>query len=295
MDSSKWNFEATNLAVFLIPSVVIPTILLILAFLQPTKRQMNRWAAVCGVALTDTNHEQVRAHLTRVRRFRSVAAFPFWWLAWLPLINTAYPTRFATPFPAITAYLAGALLAEVTGNRVRTPATAERRAALLTRTVDDYGPRWIRTFPYVLVAAGALSVVLAEFLDGTDVDATAAVTVALAAAFSGGSLLVGYTIVRRPQRGSEPDVLAADDALRSAGVSTAFAAASLSGIVAAWTGIGSVMPVATGVWGFLLLLPVSLAAYGATIGLLMLIIRQEALGHRKRHRQARTATEAVPA
>ena len=293
MDSSNWNVEAGNLAAFLGLGVGIPAVFLVLAFVQPTKRQMERWAAVCSVTLTDTNRDQVRSHLSRVRRFRSLVAFPFWCVWWIPFVNTGFPPGHATPLPAIAAYLAGALFAEATGGGARTPATAERRAALMTRTMEDYAPRWIRTLPYLLVTTGALAVVLARVFHGPHVPTEAAVTVALSAIFSTCALLVGSAIVRRPQRGSEPDVLAADDALRSTGVSTALAAGSLGGLLAATTGGGALIPATSNAWWLLLLIPGVLVIQGLAIGLLMLVIRQETLGYRRRYRQARTTTRTV--
>ena len=288
--SSGWRVDANSMAAFLLPGVLIPLVLLVLAFLQPTKRQMNRWAAVCGVTLTEANREQVRSHLARGRRFRSMAAFPFWWLGSIRVIYAPFPDALASIVPAMAAYLGGALLAELTGGGAKVPASAPRRAALLTRTMDDYAHRWVRKLPYVLLATGVLSVAWTRFRHAPGPVTKSEIIVSLATVFAGGALLVGRTIVRRPQRGDEPDVLAADDGLRATAISTAHAAGALAGLYAAWTGLGSLIPTDGWSWWLLVLvLPATLAANGLGIGLVTVVVRQETWGYRRRHRQVPTA------
>lgn len=283
MDLSGWRTDAGSLTAFLVPGVFVPLLLLVLAFWQPTRRQVRRWGAVCDVVITDGNEEQVRSHLGRGRRFRSVAAFPFWWLMGIRVVYADFPAALASPYPAIAAYVGAALFAEATSTTATAP-VAVRHATLLARSMADYVPRWTRVLPWALIVLGAAATVLGRHVDSSTSTRQAAVVVVAAAAFTAAAEMVGHRLVRRPQRGSDPDVLAADDGLRAAGVSTAQAAAGLAGVAAAWTGVAAGTPVATGAW-VLAFAPPSMTAMGLAIGFLCCIVRQETWGYRRRHRQ----------
>lgn len=291
MSGSGWDTDAGGMAAFLIPGVVVPFVLLVLALLQPTKRQVRRWGAVCDVAITDANEEQVRTHLARGRRFRSLAAFPFWWLMGIRAIHADFPAALASPVPGIAAYVGGALLAEVT-SAPATSTEAVRRATLLPRSIDDYTPNWTRLLPWILIAVGAVATALGRHVDSITSTAHGVTVVLLAIAFAGFAELVSRYLVRRPQRGGDPDVLAADDGLRAVGVSTAQAAAGLAGLAAASAGLDAGVPTVTGAWGFLLV-PFIFADLGLTVGLLCCIVRQETWGYRRRQRHQ--IPVAVPA
>lgn len=287
---TNWNTDGGSLAAFLIPGVIVPAALLVSAFWQPTRRQVLRWGTVCDVTITDANEGRVRSHLGRVRRFRSVAAFPFWWLIGIRLVYADFPEAWSSPLPAIAAYVGGALLAELTSAPLSAPGTV-RRATLLARSTSDYLPRWTRLLPWSLIGVGAAALIVGSLLRSTGSTVQASVVVVLAAAFAGFAELVSRALVRLPQRGDDLEVLAADDGLRAAGASTAEAGASLAGVAAAWTGIQAAAP-ATGGW-WLLLFPVWLVLSGLTVGLLCCIVRQETWGYRRRHHQP--AIQVVPA
>lgn len=282
----EWQTDAGSLAAFIIPGVLAPALLLVMAFVQPSERQVRRWGAVCGVAITEGNQEQVRSHLARVRRFRSIAALPFWWLMSVRAVTDDFPAALASPVPAISAYLVGALVAEVTAPRPRA-AGPVRRAPLIARSSSDYAPRWIRRLPWMLIAVGAAATLLGRNADSSTSTRHGAVVVVLAAALAAAAQLAGGVVARRPQAGADPDALAADDGLRATGMSTALGAASLAGLMAIWAGFAAALPVLTGAWVFVVL-PFSLAVYGFSIVLLCCIVRQETWGYRLRHRQRPT-------
>lgn len=291
MNGSGWHTDPGSMAAFLIPGVIVPTVLLVLAFWQPIGYQVDRWGAACGVAMTEANEAQVRAHLARGRRFRSLAAFPFWWLGAIRVIHASFPHAYASIGPGIAAYLAGALLAEVTSAPI-TSAEPVRRAPLLTRSIDDYTPSWPRLLPWLLIAVGAIATARSRNIDGATSTAHGIAMVLFAVAIAGFAELVSRYLVRRPQRGGDPGVLAADDGLRATGVSTALAAASLAGLAAASAGIQAATSTATWEGGLLPTLVV-VASSGISIGLLLCVVRQETLGYRRlRRHQAPVAAPA---
>ena len=275
------DVDGPSLFWFLVPGVLVPGALLVLSFWSPTRRQVRRWGAACGVAITTDNEPVVRSHLGRSRRFRSVASFPFWWLASVRLVDSDFPALLATPVIGLAAYLVGALVAELTSPLV---APAGRRSALLSpRRIGDYRPSWLRNLVIALfgIAAGATAI---RFT----VDEPAgqarhlAVTFALAILVVVVSEIAARSIVRRPQRGTSSDLLAADEGLRAAAVATTSGASVLAGIGAAAIASASAVPAGSGGPWMLLLVLWLLALEAAAGGVLLLIVRQETWGYRRR-------------
>lgn len=105
--------DATSLFVLLVPGALIPTVLLFRAFGAPSPRQLRKWASGCGVTITTENEALIRTHLGRVRRFRSVAAFPFWWIGTALVFGSDFPARHRSsrdvgvPAPASSAHHLG--------------------------------------------------------------------------------------------------------------------------------------------------------------------------------------------
>ncbi|MGI8710880.1 MAG: hypothetical protein ACR2LA_07815, partial [Acidimicrobiales bacterium] len=98
-------------------------------------------------------------------------------------------------------------------------------------------------------------------------------------------------IVVRPQRGTHPDVLAADEGLRATAVSMTTGAALLTGLMASATAAIGAAPAATGGWAALLV-PWVLVQWALAIGVLTVIVRQETWGYRRRYRQQAVAAPA---
>lgn len=274
--------DAASLTWFLVPGVLVPGALLVLSFWSPTKRQVLRWGAVCDVAITEDNERMIRSHLGRSRRFRSAASFPFWWLACAPIVDPGFPRTLATPAIGLAAYLIGALVAELTSPLVNP--SGLRGASLSPRLVADYRPKWLL---WLIIAMFAIAAV-ATVIRFTVVDEPSGHARSLATALGLAVVVVvvaeiaARSIVRRPQRGTSHDLLAADEGLRAAAVSMTSGASLLAGMGAAAVASASAVPAATGAWAWLLI-PWMVALQGSAIGVLALIVRQETWGYRRRY------------
>ena len=275
------DVDGPSLFWFLVPGVLVPGALLVLSFWSPTRRQVRRWGATCGVVITTDNEPVVRSHLGRSRRFRSVASFPFWWLASVRLVDSDFPALLATPVIGLAAYLVGALVAELTSPLV---APAGRRSALLSpRLISDYRPGWLRNLVIALFGIAAGATVIRFTVDEPAGKARhLAVTCSLAIVVVVVSEIAARSIVRRPQRGTSSDLLAADEGLRAAAVATTSGASVLAGIGAAAIASASAVPAETGGPWMLLLVLWLLALEAAAVGVLLLIVRQETWGYRRR-------------
>ena len=272
---------------FLMMGVALPAVMVARAFRSPNGRQMQQWAEWCGVVVTPANEELIRSHLGRVRRYRSIAAFPFWWLYPAPLVlGSEFPAALASPVPALAAYLAGALVAELTvGSSGPRPI---KQASFSPRTVRDFLPGWIRTLPWVQFAVGGGLVLLSQQTDATSSRTGALLTLGAAAGLALLAELATRRIVSRPQRGGDADVLAADDGLRATAVSMTAGVAVLAGLIAVSAGLEVAVPPTSGApigwWGWIALgWPV--LSMVLSVGVLSCVIRQQTWGYRRRHRQ----------
>ncbi len=284
--------DAANFFWFVVPGVVVPAVFVVLAFRSPTSRQVDRWAAACGVTLTASNENLIRSHLGRVRRFRSVAAFPFWWLYPAPLLfGAGFPRALATPTPTLFAYVAGALVAELTVSPAGSPAI--KHASLAPRMAQDYEPYWIRVLPWVLLlTAGGVLAVGAEVAPSGQY-ASAFVTLGAAITVTALSMHVANRIVKRPQRSAETHLLAADDALRATAISMTASVALLSGLTAISAAFSAVAQTwFAGGWAVLFLGVSALCTLALTGAAVACIVRQETWGYRHRHPQPVTAHAA---
>lgn len=283
MDS--WDTDASSLVWFALPGLVVPGIFLVLAFWQPTRRQLDRWAVTCGVALTPGNLEQVRSHLARVRRFRSVAAFPFWALSASPILTgDDLPFPLSTSVAPIAAYVIGGLVAELTS---RTAADgASRSTSLVPRTFDQYLPRWLQRLPWLLLGGAVILLAFGPRPADPATDRPDAVrSVLVAIVVTAVAEVAGRRVVARPQRGRDADVLAADDGLRATAVSATAASAGMAALLALSAAISALVASEMG-WVAVPFLAGLLATNGVVVGFLLVIVRQETLGYRRRHRQA---------
>jgi hypothetical protein len=271
-----------SLGWFLLAGLVIPGAFLVAALGSPTDRQLRRWASVAGVRLTPATEPVVRRRLGRGRRFRSVAAFPFWWIGMAPVVfGPNFALRHAGYAPAVGAYLLGAVVAELT-TAAPPAAPGPRRAELSPRSAETYRPTWLRWAPAALVATAVAQVALGAVLDA-DLGATA-VPLAVSVAVVGSAELAARRIADRPQRAGDVDGVAVDDALRATAVSLTSCTSLLGAIGAATSATGVLLDDGAGLAGWLAL-PWLLSLYGVAVGALTVVVRQENLGYWRRVRQ----------
>ena len=181
------------------------------------------WAERTGVTLTPRNEALVRAYLVRTRDLRLVGAVGGFLAP--HLYAAARGEQLPIPFDfdlfdALIGYLLGAVGAEITLTRPRSPVPS---ASLAPRELSDYLPRWL-TNALRASAGASLAVVmlyraLPEPLVGVDPSMPPTLVIATAVM----AVLVGVEaaqrhIVRRPQPAADADILEADDAIRSASV-----------------------------------------------------------------------------
>lgn len=278
------NLSVWSIFWFVVLGVVVPAVFVVLAFRSPTRRQVGRWAVACGVTITTSNELLVRAHLGRVRRYRAVAALPFWWLYPAPLLfGAGFPRALASPTPALFAYVTGALVAELTVSPADT--SVIKQASLTPRMARDYEPSWIRVLPWVLLLTATSVLVIGAEVAPLDQFLNAIVTLGVGVIVAALSVHVARRIVRRPQRSGDTNVLAADDALRATAISMTASVALLAGLTAVTGAFNAVVPSPpTGGWVVLAVgVPMCTASMG--FAALVCIVRQETWGYRRRHPQ----------
>ena len=109
MDLDGWS-----LIWFVVPGIIVPAALLVLAFRSPSWKQMTRWATQAQVTITTENEDMIRRRLARARRYRSLVSFPFWWVLAVPVITGPLP-EWANDviWIPLTGYVLGSILAAV--------------------------------------------------------------------------------------------------------------------------------------------------------------------------------------
>ena len=207
---------------------VAALVVLAVVMLRPASaRAIGRWADAHEVTVTPRTEPLVARYLTRARRWRAAGALA-------GVILPAVTAIAGSPRPGfwqavLIGYLAGAALAELTRPD---PAGATRAAALVPRRLDDYVPRsatlWLRT-------RAALSLVATTLRFVGPIDATWRNRAPSASAFVVATIAcvvvavvaegAARRIVARPQRYEAADLLAADDAIRSASAHAVIGAA----------------------------------------------------------------------
>lgn len=191
---------------------VVPLVAVILLARKRKGWRPETFAAAHGFRLTAINRPVVVSYLNRSLRFRLVGA----------VLGVLIP--FGTEIPGIEmvgGYLFGALAAELTHARLQR--SAQAAASLSPRVLGDYlTPGILRAMRATAAAGVALMPLffvlpqrpsLAQGLPGYLFLAGALVIAAEIAVE-----LMLRLIVRRPQPAEEPDLVAADDAIRAASI-----------------------------------------------------------------------------
>jgi hypothetical protein len=169
--------------------------------------------------------------VARTRLWRTVGVLvalcaAFAAMVWGAILNQRLDIPLTTLLWGLVGYWAGCIIGELRTARANA-ADGPRSASLVRRGVHDYVGTWATSRPRLLAAIGGASALLAVLLGNRDVwlilsGAGAVVTAVVLA-------VVSRYVVERGRSGLEPDVAAADDAVRSR---------SLHAIAGATVGIG---------------------------------------------------------
>jgi hypothetical protein len=188
-------------------------------------RYVDEWSQAHALELTPRSRPMVHWYLHTARLLRTIGALAGFFLP--PLLGSAFGSQALkdASFPMVfVGYFAGALYAELALVR---PSSDRRVAVLAPREVGDYLPRRVR-IAQVVVPAVAVVAGLAPLLLGYQRDVRSGVNgsprlvgiiMAVVALVVGVALgRVERWLVQRPQPFTTPDMLAADDAIRSQSV-----------------------------------------------------------------------------
>lgn len=189
---------------------LVPLAAIVVLAVKARGSQPEAFAEAHGIAVTDANRHLVAAYLDRSWRWRVTGA----------VLGAVVP--FGTRIPGLEmlgGYLVGALAAELTQPRLRR--TAQPTASLTPRSLSDYlAPgilRALRATAVLAVALVPLYLLLPRRVSITTHPQlfVASGLVVITATLVEAALRV---IVRRPQPAVAPDVVSADDAIRSASI-----------------------------------------------------------------------------
>jgi hypothetical protein len=194
-------------------------------FRPPDQRFLHRWTGAYGIKLTEGNKPMIVTYLRRTKRIRTVGALAG--LMTSILIVTLTNGRQSNSFLGNGLFLAvvGYLVATVVAEAVvpRPPRGEIRTASLLPRTLQDYLPGYaiaaLRGLPVLSVALIPLYMAVRSNMPDSNISEVGfAVTSAILLVTAIGTEVVQRVIVNRPQPVLPPDLLDADDAIRSASV-----------------------------------------------------------------------------
>lgn len=196
-------------------------------FRSPDQRFLDRWARVYGIELTGANQQMIVTYLRRTKRIRTVGALAGLGTSVLVVtITNGGQSNFLFGnglFLAVVGYLLGTVVAEAVIPR---PAGGTiRTASLVPRALNDYLPGYavaalrglpilsVALIPVFMIAHGRSAPPVS-----TISDLGFAVTSAVLLVMAIGIAVMQRMIVHRPQPVLAPDLLEADDAVRSASV-----------------------------------------------------------------------------
>jgi hypothetical protein len=233
-------------AVFVILVAALLTVALTTAVLSAPRRlratTVDAFVSAHRLPPTDLAGRVARRFLVRTREYTRLGLCAGLWigialgLGWHQRVTLGFG-----PSPAgdvatmgLGGWFVGLVLSSTYWNR-RTPPAGPRTAVLVVREPDRYRPRWLGRLAFVLTLVALAAV---PILFGPASDATRVWLVVLAVVAS--ALLVGteqvqQRIARRPRTFRAPDLVAADEAVRSAtSRAIGFAAAGLLVLIDGW-------------------------------------------------------------
>jgi hypothetical protein len=196
-------------------------------FRPPDQRFLERWTRVYGIELTETNRPMIVTYLRRTKRIRTVGALA-------GLVTSVLVVSFTDGaqsnsffgnglFLAVVGYLVGTVAAEAVVPRP--PRGDIRTASLVPRILQDYLPgyavRALRAVPIVSVALVPIFLIVQgrTHTPSSNIGELGfAVTSMVVLLMAVGIEAMQRMIVHRPQPALPPDLLHADDSIRSASV-----------------------------------------------------------------------------
>lgn len=241
--------------------VAVGAVLVVRAARQPSRADLDRFATLHGVRLSEVARWEVAAHLRRARVLRAAGAVTGLTAGSLyQVLNDGQALGLGGWWLPLVGYMAGAAAAEVRG--LRMSPGGPRAAALSPRTLTRYLPGWtilgLRVLPLLPL------LVLWRWGSGAPAELVPPAVAALLSAAGTGLLL--HAAVRRSRPALSPDLLSAEEALRSSSVhvlSGAGLAAQLVLLSAQLSVVGNLPPIRDGgtgwVWWALSLVLLGLA------------------------------------
>ena len=225
----------------LLAVLVVMAVMVALALLRPGPPGVDAWAERHGLRLTPDNLAMVAWYLRTAAGLRTVGVVAGLVLPPLAVWSLGSPARVAFPYWTwvFLGYLAGAIYAEI--SLVRRGDPARPVAALHRRALSNYlHPALLRAQRaaggVALVIAAAIAVVPNGATPAPSPGRSPAVALTLAAAIFAVALeVVERWLVTRPQPFDAPDLVAADDAIRS----TSLHCVAGSGLAVVLLGIGT--------------------------------------------------------
>jgi hypothetical protein len=204
--------------------------------LGPVPRpRLDRFVARTGVRFSAANAPYVLDALARTMRWRTsgVVLAAAVWLAWDVLHETLAVGTY-TGVVLATGFLIGSVVGEV-GSAV-SRGTGPRSASLIARREQDYVGSWARTWPMIVCL---LSLLVAPIVAvGRSEPVGVGILLAIVLAAWGAGRACTRLILERPRPADDdPDVVAADDGLRSRALHAVGGAVVLAG---AWSAIAVV-------------------------------------------------------
>ena len=179
----------------------------------PSEKDRLRWARSYDLQITPVNERPLRLYLTRAQRWRRVGFLLGWVAASALGRGDGYDFLGSWWLLGGVGYSLGIVAAEAT----RHPPSELRAASLQPRQLGQYLPRWLTWTPRVLIAVVVATAVFAGTgsaavtLNDREILVVALVALGLLA----GAEVILRAVVARRQPFSEPDLVAADDAMRT--------------------------------------------------------------------------------
>ena len=240
------------LAILLVPLVAAISLLIhLIARRPPAGSEADRWAGTHGLRLTSTSAPWVGTYLRTGRQLRFACTVGG--IVVPPAAHAATGLDLHLPGLVwmLAGYLAGCVWAEL--SLTRPPLGARRGASLASRRLPDYLPRRIRVaqvvFPAVAVAVALVVVASGHWFPIRPSSMPSFTTTTPLPVLRRGAILSGVMaplimagiwaleryLVRRPQPLTDPDLVAADDAMRSSSAHRLAASGlSIVSLIVAW-------------------------------------------------------------